>query len=376
MIKIQPFLPGDSTQVKALLRHQNEPMPYESFCQEDRVLGSGVTFWQHWIPCGLHVGPSVYVAKEDNVVLGLISIDTNGRSHNCWRIDHLVVHPQHRGRGIAQELVNFALAYFGSQGIGHFISEVSDQNTAALSLFSASGFRRASRVTYYQLPLGYEDCPNPSEGDVFRLALPGDRNKIFELCNDILPTDLKRVFDYVSDDFHVAELKLEGLDKLSKRLLRTRRWYWVNEQPERNVIPCAVQVTAHREGDYHLEFLVNPGWAHMAPEVVSFVLSFMKRAGMKGMVVTKVYEFQKEVREAVENAGLERMGSFTLMAREQWKRAKKPRSAMLENVQLNLGRPAVAEGAGGMMIGLDHEYRIMEGFEPNKETSRRTDPKD
>jgi len=372
MIKIQPFLPADSTQVKALLRHQNEPVPYESFCQEDRVLNSGVTFWQHWIPCGWHVGPSVYVAKEDNVVLGLISIDTQGRSHNCWRIDHLVVHPQHRGRGIAQELLRFALAYFGSQGIGHFIMEASEQNTAALSLLSSCGFRRCTRVNYYQVPIDFEDKPSPpTDGDVFRLALPQDKSKIFDLCQDLMPQDMRRILDFVPDDFQVAELKLEGLDKLSKRLLRTRRWYWVKEQPERGIIPCAAQVTAHREGDYHLEFFVHPGWSHMAPEVVEFVLSFMKRAGMKGMVMTKVYDFQKDVREAVENAGLERTGTFMLLAREHWKRAKKPKAAMLENVQLNLGRPAVnipfagADGAS-MIMDLDFEYRMLEGFETDK----------
>lgn len=370
MIKIQPFLPVDSTQVKALLRHQNEPVPYESFCQEDRVLNSGVTFWQHWIPCGLHVGPSVYVAKEDNVVLGLISVDTNGRSHNCWRVDHLVVHPQHRGRGIAQELLRFALAYFGSQGIAHFVMEVSDQNSAGLALLGSCGFRRCTKVNYYQVPLDLEDRQSTTiDGDVFRLAVPTDRNKIYDLSQDVIPTDLRRIFDYVADDFHVAELKLEGLDKLSKRLLRTRRWYWVKEQPERGVIPCAIQVTAHREGDYHLEFFVHPGWSHMAPEVVDFVLTFMKRAGMKGMVMIKVYDFQKDVLDAVESAGLERMNSFGLYAREHWKRAKKPRTAMLENVQLNLPRPAVnipfvagADGAS-MIMDMDFEYRRLEGFE-------------
>jgi hypothetical protein len=247
--------------------------------------------------------------------------------------------------------------------------EVSDQNTAALSLLGSCGFRRCTRVNYYQVPIDFEDKQTPTDGDVFRLALPSDKPKLFELYQDLMPLDKRRIFDFVPDDFHVAELKLESLDKLSKRLLRTRRWYWVKEQAERGVIPCAAQVTAHREGDYHLEFFVHPGWAHMAPEVVEFVLTFMKRAGMKGMVVTKVYDFQKEVREAVEAAGLERMGSFTLLAREHWQRAKKPKNAMLENVQLNLGRPAVnipfvagADG-GSMIMDLDFEYRRMEGFE-------------
>ncbi len=370
MIKIQPFLAVDSTQVRALLRHQSEPVPYETFCQEDRVLGSGLTFWQHWIPCGWHLGPSVYVAKEDGVVLGLISLDSHGKSHNCWRIDHLVVHPKHRGRGIGQELVRFALAYFGSQGIAHFITEVSDQNSAALRLLGTCGFRRCTRVDYYQVPVNFDERDSEIPADSFRLGVPSDKEMLFNLSSDRLPTDVRRIFDYVENDYEVAELKLESLDKLHKRLLRTRRWYWVKEDKERGVIPCAAQVTAHREGDYHVEFMVHPGWGHLSTEVVDFVLSYMKRAGMKGMVVVKVYEFQKDVREAVENSGLERMGSFLMLAREHWQRAKKEKKAIkLQDVTLPLGRPAVnipfvLGGGEGTNLLMDVEYRRMEGFDP------------
>lgn len=324
-------------------------------------MGSGLTFWQHWIPCGLHVGPSLYVAKEDGVVLGLISLEANGKSHNCWRVDHLVVHPQHRGRGIAQELLRYALAYFGSQGIGHFIMEVSDQNSAGLSLASSCGFRRCTRVNYYQVPINLKEPETAPSPESFRLAIPADRDKLFSLSHDHLPTDIRRIFDFVENDYAVAELKLESLDKLHKRLLRTKRWYWVKDEAERGVIPAAVQVTAHREGDYHLEFMVHPGWKHLASDVVDFVLSFMKRAGMKGVVVTKVYDYQQEVREAVEKAGLERMGGFTLLAREHWQRAKKGKAAIaLENVaSLPLGRPAVNIP---YVSGADL-YRMLEGFE-------------
>ncbi|HEY9713382.1 MAG TPA: GNAT family N-acetyltransferase, partial [Chroococcales cyanobacterium] len=79
-------------------------MPYESFCEEDTLALKGLSFWQHWVPYRLHMAPSVYIAKEDGVVLALISIRPLGRSKACWRVEHIVVHPAHRGRGIAQEL--------------------------------------------------------------------------------------------------------------------------------------------------------------------------------------------------------------------------------------------------------------------------------
>gem|GEM_PF-3689790 len=73
LIKIEPLFAIDSTQVRAILRYQDEHMPYESFCAEERLLFTGLNFWQHWLPCSWHVSPSVYLAKEDGIVLGLIS---------------------------------------------------------------------------------------------------------------------------------------------------------------------------------------------------------------------------------------------------------------------------------------------------------------
>ena len=120
MIKIEPFLAVDSTQMRALLRHQDEPVSYETFCAEEILFNSGLLFWQHWLPCRYHIGAAVYIAKEDGVMLGLISLLPHSKSGSCWRIDHLVVHPQHRGRGIAQKLLQYVFALIWQSGSQSF----------------------------------------------------------------------------------------------------------------------------------------------------------------------------------------------------------------------------------------------------------------
>lgn len=342
MIKIEPLFATDSTQVRALLRHQDEPMPYESFCAEEKYLISGFAFWQHWLPCHLHISPSVYVAKEDGLVLGLISLHPIGRSKACWQVDHLVVHPKHRGRGIAQELLRFACALFGSQGISHFVAEVSDQNPAALGLLGSCGFRRSSRITHYQVPADLKLSAVDINSERFRLALPEDQEGLYQLQQEVLPADIRLTFDYTPQDFRVFPLKVESLDKLARRLIRRRSWFWVSQDSERKTITSSCRVTAHREGDYHLEFAVHPGFIHTASDIINFVLSIMRRAGMKGMVTVKAYDYQPEVVEALEKAGLERVGEFALLTRDYWLRAKTPKRLSLETGVLNpLAKPAI-----------------------------------
>jgi len=368
LIKIEPLFAIDSAQVRALLRCQDEPMPYESFCAEEHLLFTGLNFWQHWLPCSWHVSPSVYLAKEDGIVLGLISLRPTGKAKTCWQVDHLVVHPSQRGRGIAQELLRFAFALFGSQGVGHFVAEVSDHNSAALSLLGNCGFRRCARITHYQVPADLKleednraieesesSTPNlesPAKvgieklygSDTFRLALPEDQAGLLALHQDILPPDLRKTYGYISEDFRVFPLQVESLDKLARRLIRRRSWFWVQFDSERKVITSACRVTAHHEGDYHLEFAVHPGWTHTAKDLVTFVLSIMRRAGMKGMVIAKAYDYQAAVVTALQESGLERVGDFSLMARDHWLRAKTPKPISLSRTVTGLGaigKPAI-----------------------------------
>jgi RimJ/RimL family protein N-acetyltransferase len=372
MIKIEPLFATESTQVRALLRYQDEPVPYESFCAEDRYLITGLTFWQHWLPCHWHISPSVYVAKEDGIVIGMISLHPIGKSKNCWQVDHLVVHPNHRGRGIAQELLRFAFALFGSQGISHFVAEAADQNPAALALLASCGFRRSARITHYQVPADLKlvtpdekfEGANGINLDSFRLALPEDQGSLYQLQQDVLPADIRLTFQYIPEDFYIFPLKVESLDKLARRLIRRKSWFWVSCDPERKVITSACRVTAHREGDYHLEFAVHPGWTHTAKDLVNFVLAIMRRAGMKGMVIAKAYDYQSSVIEALEAAGLERAGHFSLLTRDHWLRAKSPpRKLSLERtVGLTpLGKPAINLPRGSQALN-------MIDFQPRSET--------
>jgi len=342
MIKIGPLFAIDTAQTRALLRHQNEPMPFESFCAEDALALRGFTFFQHWLPSNMHFAPMAYIAKEDGIVLALISISSVGKSRACWRIEHLVVHPNHRGRGIAQELLRFAFATFASQGAAHFVAEVSDQNAAALSLLGNTGFRRCYRVTHYQVPVDFEV---PAGGETqdssgFRLALPQDRQGLYQLFQECLPPDLRITYEYIPDDFLVSEVPTESFEKLSRKLIKRKIWYWVSQDPDRKNLTAAVRVLAHREGDFHLELAVHPGWAHTAEETILFTLGIMRRLNMRGVISIKGFDYQPHVVKAIEKLGLERTGTFSLMARDHWVRAKQKRMVRKE-APISLPSPGI-----------------------------------
>src|SRR5262245_21577786 len=151
MIKIGPLVATDYSQVCALIDLKEEPAVAPAALSQTSLAVGSLAFWQHWLPCQFHLTSSIYVAREHNVILGFISLHNNGKARTWWRVDNVVVHAEHRGRGIAQELLRYVFALFGSQGVSHFTAEVSAYNDAALSLFASGGFCRSARVTYLQM---------------------------------------------------------------------------------------------------------------------------------------------------------------------------------------------------------------------------------
>ncbi len=335
MIKIEPFLAVDSTQMRALLRHQDEPVPYEAFCAEEILFNSGLLFWQHWLPCRYHMAPAVYVAKEDGVMLGLVSLAATNKAGSCWRINHLVVHPQHRGQGIAQKLLQYVFALFGSQGVSHFISEVSCQNSPAMSLLASGGFRRAARLVHYQMPSDRNSstctpassfAPDITAQDDFRWAHPADQQSLFQLAQDALPSDLRFVYARKPEDFAVKEIQHEIWHGNLKRLLKLKTWYWVKEDVQRQVLKAAIKVTAHHAGDFHIEFIIHPGWQDTGKEALDYAMQAINRLHMKGMIVAKAYDYEPSLIDLLEKAGWQRAGEFLLLVKEHWLKVKKSRS--------------------------------------------------
>ncbi len=327
MIKIEPLFATDYAQARALMRLEPAPAAGHPVSRRSLFL-RGLAFWQHWLPAQLHVAPSVYVAKEDGVVLGLIVLRSTGKSRLCWQVDHLIVHPHHRGRGIAQELLRYVFALFGGQGASHFVAEVSDLNAAALSLYGSCGFRRCAKVVHYQLSLeGPDGGARAGEAAPFRLARPGDRQALFQLHQESLPPDIRMIVNYCPEDFQVSEFRLEGSQALRHRVMRRQGWFWVAEDVGRRVLTGAVRVSAHDSGDYRLELAIHPGWTEMAFDLVGFSLRQLRLRGEPAVVSVKAFDYQANLAQQLESHAMERVGDFSFLAREHWVRAKYPRKA-------------------------------------------------
>jgi GNAT superfamily N-acetyltransferase len=335
MIKINPLLPIDHARVQQLLSYEEELLPGSSVSAEF----SGRTFWQHWLPCNWHLFPSAYVAKEDGAVIGVIALSRIGKSASCWRIDHLVIHPEHRGRGLAVELLRYVFAMFGGQGISHFIAYVSEANSNGLRLFGSCGFRRAARVMAFNLDL-QQSLPQSKIANIqseLCQATSSDYTGLFQLFQDVLPTDLRLVFDYTPDDFKIIDSPT--YNKVRNKLSAAQSKYWLWKDSQRQVVTSAVKIDFDPELKHaQLTFVVHSGWKHQASDFVQACLLQLKQNYALQSATACIFDFDSQVVEALQTSGAEIIGHYCLLTREHWVRAKKVKHAAV-------GVPSIAKAA-------------------------------
>lgn len=338
MIKIGTLLASEYKQAAQLLDLQAEVMPDFHDVNDSALFLNGLAFFQHWLPCQLHMTQSVYVAREEGQLLGIITLEHTSKSKTCWKVTRLAVHPDHRGRGIAQELLRYVFAQFGSQGVMHFLAEVPALNEAALSLFANCGFCRSSRITYYTFNEQNAEkfSGEPPEG--FKLALQHVGSALYQLHCEVLPPSLRQVLLLAPEDFAIKDIAaFTSVEKSQQKLMRKRVWYWVAADNERRVLCAAARVTAEPRSGYRLEFAVHPGWKHLEEDLIRFSLTKLLHDVPRAPIWAKVYDFQGDMHSVMQSLGFERSAEAFLLLREHWQRQRKSRRATIPQI----GKPAI-----------------------------------
>ena len=347
MIKIGPLVTSEYKQASMLLKLQEELVQESTDIGDGELLLRSLTFWQHWLPCQLHMSASTYVAREDNHLLGIISLEHTSKSRACWQINKLVVHPDHRGRGIAQELLRYVFAQFGSQGVMHFLAEVPALNDAALTLFANCGFCRSSRISYYKFSPSAELAQQLKSNKIagFKVALPHVKPALYQLHSEVLPPALRQVLLLAPDDFQVKDwITFTSVESSKHKLMRTRVWYWVAEDPERMVLTASVRVTADPATGYKLEFAVHPGWKHLEEDLLKYCLARLLNEAPKAPIWAKVYDFQgDQIHTELQKCGFERTGEAFLLLREHWQRSRKETRAQIPQLNAVINFPLAAD---------------------------------
>jgi ribosomal protein S18 acetylase RimI-like enzyme len=100
---------------------------------------------------GLAEGATIYVAEQDNSVIGFLWLVERGAFNRSGYIQLIGVHPEVRGAGIGRALMQFAEEKTFAQGSDLFLL-VSDFNTDAQQFYKRLGYRQLGTLDDYVVP--------------------------------------------------------------------------------------------------------------------------------------------------------------------------------------------------------------------------------
>lgn len=312
MFKIRTLQINDLTSLEQLFK-ENQYLKIFS----TKPLNKLAFLLQPIIPHNLRTVPSIHLAIHKNTLLGYVILECNSTLNNSWQINEVFVKDEERNKGIGEELIRYVLSVYGSYGVEHFLAEVDSQNFPALSLFHHCGFRRYSKVCFYEKGINVEALQGISllDGEfIIRPQTNNDLQEIQKLDFSTIPPDLRPALGRSKDYFKDKKNSIVLIDK------------------SRNLIIGWAYFYKETNNKYFLELLVSPGWTHLYENFLNTIIcDHLTCQSNKFTLTVKVVDYITELTEVLTKSGFLASEIKELLVRTIWQKvkekAKKPARA-------------------------------------------------
>lgn len=270
---------------------------------------------------------TVHVIEDADRIAGMAQMSPRNEEQTRWHVDNIAVHPDFRGKGVAQQLLNDVFAYYSERGALRFTLEVDTENAPAIKLYEKLGFRRFSTLYYHKLSakqLGRYREPELLEVHAgLRERRASDTEAIWELYQQSIPPYIRVVEDRSPQDFALNPLQ-QGTEWLKKSLKRSEALHWVVEDSHRKCLIAAIDVYAQlRELPHVVQFSLHPAYGDQAEPLLKFVLNQLANIGINPVLIGS-YEIHRAKQDAIKALGFKKLTADFLMVRDNMDRLMLP----------------------------------------------------
>lgn len=262
---------------------------------------------------------TVHVAEEDRRIAGMAQVSPRNAQQTRWHIDNIAVHPDFRGRGLAQQLLNDVFVFYNQRGAMRFTLEVDTRNQAAIKLYEKLGFRRYSTLFYYKLsPKQLGSFAKPEALTLpkgLRLRQTKDTEAVWNLYQQAIPPYIRMVEDRQAADFALGPLQ-QGAEWLKKRLKRSEALHWVIEDSQRQCLVASLDLYAQLRSLPHvIQMTVHPAYGDLADPLLRFALHQAAEVSINPVLIG-AYECQRAKLDACKAAGFKKLTADFLMVKD------------------------------------------------------------
>jgi GNAT superfamily N-acetyltransferase len=273
---------------------------------------------------------TVHVLEEDGKIAGMAQMSPRNDSQTRWHVDNIAVHPDFRGKGIAQQLLTDVFGYYGERGAHRFTLEVDTENAPAIKLYEKLGFRRFSTLYYHKMSpkqLGkYRDLGEVSVHPGLRERRPSDTEAVWELYQQSIPPYIRVVEDRSPSDFSLSPVQ-QGTEWLKRSLKRSQAIHWVVEDSHRQCLAAAIDIYAQmRELPHVIQLSLHPAYSDLAEPLLTFALNQLANVSINPVLIGS-YECHRAKQDAIKALGFKKLTADFLMVRDNMEKLVLPSTA-------------------------------------------------
>jgi len=286
-----------------------------------------------WFPNPYQHVFRVHVAEQNGQIAGMAQVSPRNEQQTRWHIDNIAIHPDFRGQGLAQQLLNDVFLYYSERGALRFTLEVDTSNDAALKLYEKLGFRRYSTLYYYKLSpkrlgqyLKREELGVPKG---LRQRKSAETEAVWQLYQQAIPPYIRLVEDRQASDFALSPMQ-QGAEWLKKSLRRSQAIHWVIEDSQRECLVASMDIYAQlRTLPHVLQLTLHPAYGDLAEPLLKFALHQLAQVSINPVLIG-AYECQRAKLDACKALGFKKLTSDFLMVKDSMEHLILPTGAELQ----------------------------------------------
>lgn len=165
-----------------------------------RFANAGPLLQWAWALLGKAVMAPGLVWVRDGRLVGNVSV-RSARGSDGYLIGNVVVHPDHRGQGIASALMRRAVRVISRRGARWVGLEVRAGNSVARGLYEGLGFREVGRTHHFFRKAGSSSPVPPLRSDALRRGHRDDADALVDLMETVIPEEQRPLLEARAVDY-------------------------------------------------------------------------------------------------------------------------------------------------------------------------------
>ncbi len=259
--------------------------------------------------------PDIYVATDDNTVMGLVWLSRDGHRKDRWKIDQMIINPDfYAAYDVGKQLVYYIVNKFGAMGVETFLAYVDPHYTEGFALLKDCGFRHCTKIHTYQL----EGIPETMKGKTIliqglREAKPVDGRKLQELHSETLVPEVRVSLRKSPQDFFPS-----SWESFKRRCRGEFFKRWVVVPSRQDYLYGSVSISTWDYKHFSISAMVSPVWESGLEDLLLFALQQVQKSASNPRITIEVYDFHKAKAQVLESLGFERLATAEVLVKDYW----------------------------------------------------------